>query len=63
MKMYNIRNIAFLLLVSASIFSYTYLSCVSVDTTTTNSTTTIEDSTEEAATSVQWAREHKLRIH
>lgn len=34
MKKYNIRNIAFLLLVTASLFSYTYLSYVSLNNTT-----------------------------
>ena len=37
MKKYNIRHVAFIVLVSASIFSYSYLSCVPVKPVSTKS--------------------------
>jgi len=50
MKKYNIRNIAFLLLITASLFSYTYLSYVSLhDTTHQDSSIKAEEKIDEAS--------------
>ena len=42
MKKDNIRNLAFLVLITVSLFSYSYLSCVSQDITSETSTTRLE---------------------
>lgn len=43
MKKYNIRHIAFIILITASIFSYSYLSCVHIEPAVTKSSIKTEE--------------------
>lgn len=50
MKKYNIRNITFLLLITASLLSYSYLSCVTLsDTSNQDTTIKAEEKIEDAS--------------